>query len=61
MNSEVDVLIIGAAPAGLSAAKKLAQVGLTYKVLERSQRGGCAYSEKLAPDSVKQRLFYAKH
>ncbi|MDH3469665.1 MAG: FAD-dependent oxidoreductase [Gammaproteobacteria bacterium] len=50
MPSESDVVIIGAGAAGLSAAKELSRLGLTYTVLEGSHRiGGRAYSEVIAP------------
>ena len=49
--SNKDVIIVGAGAAGLSAAKELSRLGLTYKVLEASHRiGGRAYSEEIAPD-----------
>jgi monoamine oxidase len=48
--SETDVIIIGAGAAGLSAAKELARLGLSYTVVEGSHRiGGRAYSEEIAP------------
>jgi monoamine oxidase len=48
--SEIDVIIIGAGAAGLSAAKELARLGLGYTVVEGSHRiGGRAYSEEIAP------------
>jgi monoamine oxidase len=51
MSSETDVIIIGAGAAGLSAAKELDRLGLSYVVLEGSHRiGGRAYSEEIAPD-----------
>lgn len=47
---DVDVVIIGAGAAGLSAAKAAAQRGLSFVVLEASHRiGGRAYTEMLAP------------
>ena len=50
MPTETDVIIIGAGAAGLSAAKELSRVGLTYTVVEGSHRiGGRAYSEEIAP------------
>ena len=50
MQSEVDVIIIGAGAAGLSAAKELDKNGISYIVLEGSHRiGGRAYSEEIAP------------
>jgi len=48
--SESDVIIIGAGAAGLSAAKELTRLGLTYTVVEGSHRiGGRAYAEEIAP------------
>jgi len=50
MSSEADVVIIGAGASGLSAAKELAGMGLSYVVAEGSHRiGGRAYSEEIAP------------
>ena len=50
MPSESDVIIIGAGAAGLSAAKELTRLGLTYTVVEGSHRiGGRAYAEEIAP------------
>lgn len=50
MQSDTDVIIIGAGAAGLAAAKDLTQRGLTYTVVEGSHRiGGRAYSEEIAP------------
>jgi monoamine oxidase len=50
MPTESDVVIIGAGAAGLSAAKELGRLGLTYTVVEGSHRiGGRAYSEEIAP------------
>ena len=50
MSAETDVIIIGAGAAGLSAAKELSRIGLTYTVVEGSHRiGGRAYSEEIAP------------
>ena len=50
MPSETDVIIIGAGAAGLSAAKELTRIGLTYTVVEGPHRiGGRAYSEEIAP------------
>ncbi len=47
---EKDVIVIGAGASGLSAAKELEQLGLTYTVIEGSHRiGGRAYSEEIAP------------
>ena len=51
MSTEPDVIIIGAGASGLSAAKELAKMGLSYIVVEGSHRiGGRAYSEEIAPD-----------
>jgi len=50
MHSEVDVVIVGAGAAGLSAAKELGRRGLSHAVVEASHRiGGRAYSEEIAP------------
>ncbi|MEM6374734.1 MAG: NAD(P)/FAD-dependent oxidoreductase [Pseudomonadota bacterium] len=50
MSDVKDVIIIGAGSAGLSAAKALAERGLTYTLLEGAHRiGGRAYSEEIAP------------
>jgi len=50
MSSEPDVIIIGAGASGLSAAKELTSMGLSYIVIEGSHRiGGGAYSEEIAP------------
>ena len=50
MQSETDVVIIGAGSAGLSAAKELARLGLSYTLIEGLHRiGGRAYSEEIAP------------
>ncbi len=50
MSSQVDVIIIGAGAAGLSAAHELANRGISYQVVEASHRiGGRAYSEEIAP------------
>jgi len=50
MPTESDVVIIGAGAAGLSAAKELGRLGMTYTVVEGSHRiGGRAYSEEIAP------------
>lgn len=50
MSSETDVIIIGAGAAGLSAAKELTRLGLSYSLVEGSHRiGGRAYSEEIAP------------
>lgn len=50
MSSEVDIIIVGAGSAGLSAAKQAARHGLSCTVVEASHRiGGRAYSEEIAP------------
>ncbi|MBT4890623.1 MAG: FAD-dependent oxidoreductase, partial [Rhodospirillales bacterium] len=50
MSVEKDAIIIGAGASGLSAAKELTRLGLTYTVIEGSHRiGGRAYSEEVAP------------
>ncbi len=50
MPSQADVIIIGAGSAGLSAAKELTKLGLSFILLEGSHRiGGRAYSEEIAP------------
>ncbi len=50
MSTEVEVAIIGAGSAGLSAAKELQRLGLSFSVIEASHRiGGRAYSEELVP------------
>jgi len=50
MSSETDVIIIGAGASGLSAAKELTRLGLSFTVVEGSHRiGGRAYSEEIAP------------
>ena len=51
MTTQTDVIIIGAGAAGLSAAKELSRLGVSYVVVEASHRiGGRAYSEEIAPD-----------
>jgi monoamine oxidase len=50
MSTEPDVIIIGAGASGLSAAKELTNLGLSYTVIEGSHRiGGRAYSEEIVP------------
>ena len=50
MSSDPEVIIIGAGASGLSAAKELTRLGLSYTVIEGSHRiGGRAYSEEIAP------------
>ncbi len=51
MTKERDVLVIGAGAAGLSAAKELKRLGITFDLIEASHRiGGRAYSEEIAPN-----------
>jgi monoamine oxidase len=51
MATQTDVIIIGAGSAGLSAAKELTRLGISFVVVEASHRiGGRAYSEEIAPD-----------
>lgn len=50
MQPDIDVVIIGAGAAGLSAAKELARRGRSFKIVEGSHRiGGRAYSEEISP------------
>lgn len=50
MSSDPEVIIIGAGASGLSAARELTRLGLSYTVIEGSHRiGGRAYSEEIAP------------
>lgn len=50
ISSQTDVIIVGAGAAGLSAAKELTELGLSFTLLEGSHRiGGRAYSEEIAP------------
>ena len=50
MSSQTDVIIIGAGSAGLSAAKELSRLGLSFTVVEGSHRiGGRAHSQEIAP------------
>ena len=50
MSSKTDVIIIGAGASGLSAAKELTRLGLSFVIVEGSHRiGGRAYSEEIAP------------
>ena len=52
MSMQTDVIIVGAGSAGLSAAKELTRLGVSFVVLEASHRiGGRAYSEEIAPDT----------
>ncbi len=52
MSTQTDVVIIGAGSAGLSAAKELTRLGISFIVVEASHRiGGRAYSEEIAPDT----------
>jgi len=47
---EVDLVIVGAGAAGLSAAKECARRGISFVVVEASHRiGGRAHSEEIAP------------
>lgn len=51
MANDVDVVIVGAGAAGLSAAKKFAELGASFVLLEASHRiGGRAYTEEIAPN-----------
>ena len=51
-NEYVDVVIIGAGIAGLSAAKTLKKHGIQFRLLEASHRiGGRAYSEQLSSNN----------
>lgn len=50
MSPQIDVIIIGAGAAGLSAAREFKRHGISYQVVEGSHRiGGRAYSEEIAP------------
>jgi monoamine oxidase len=50
VTSDVDVVIVGAGSAGLSAARAAEERGLSYRLLEASHRiGGRAYTEEFAP------------
>ncbi len=50
MNSDVDLVIVGAGAAGLSAAKAAQARGLSFHLIEASHRiGGRAYTEEMAP------------
>ena len=50
MSAPTDVIIIGAGSSGLSAARELTKLGLSYSLIEGSHRiGGRAYSEEIAP------------
>ena len=50
MSTRTDVVIVGAGAAGLSAAKELTRLGISFVVVEASHRiGGRAYSEEIAP------------
>ena len=52
MQTDTDVIIIGAGVAGLAAAKSLASAGISFIVVEASHRiGGRAYSEQFADGS----------
>ncbi|MEC7190807.1 MAG: FAD/NAD(P)-binding protein, partial [Pseudomonadota bacterium] len=51
-NTEVDILVIGAGVAGLSAAQVLGKTGYSVYLVEASHRiGGRAYSERLPNSS----------
>ena len=51
MPTQVDVVIVGAGAAGLSAAKELDRLGISFVVVEGSHRiGGRAHSAEIAPD-----------
>ncbi len=51
MSTQTDVIVIGAGSAGLSAAKELARLGISFVLVEASHRiGGRAYSEEIATD-----------
>lgn len=48
--ADTEVVVVGAGAAGLSAAKELARLGISYRLLEGSQRiGGRAFSEEIVP------------
>ncbi len=48
--ADLDVIIVGAGAAGIGAAKRCADLGLSFKVLEASHRiGGRAYTEMIGP------------
>ena len=50
MKDDVDVVIVGAGAAGLAAAKRAGELGLSFTLLEASHRiGGRAYTEEFAP------------
>ena len=50
MTTDVDLVIVGAGAAGLSAAKEARQLGLSFTLIEASHRiGGRAYTEEFAP------------
>ncbi len=50
MSPQIDVIIIGAGAAGLSAAREFTRLGISHQVVEGSHRiGGRAYSEEIAP------------
>lgn len=48
--ADVDVVIVGAGAAGLGAAKRARELGLSFTLVEASHRiGGRAYTEEIAP------------
>ena len=50
MSTQTDVVIVGAGSAGLSAAKALARLGISFLVVEASHRiGGRAFSNEKGP------------
>lgn len=50
MTEEVDVIVVGAGVAGLSAAKELGRLGLSCRVIEAAGRiGGRAHTQEIAP------------
>ena len=50
MSALTDVIVVGAGSSGLSAAKELTRLGLSFTLVDGSHRiGGRAYSEEIAP------------